>query len=364
MIPFLDLKALHEPYKQQLQSAFNDVLESGWFIEGSHCKRFEKNFASFCGTKYAVGVASGLDALTLILKAYTLLGRLKEGDEVIVPSNTYIASVLAITNNRLQPLFVEPDPQTYLLDPAKVTNAITNKTKAIMAVHLYGQTCEMDKLSQIAKEHNLLLIEDSAQAHGAMFQGKKAGNLGDASGFSFYPGKNLGALGDGGMVTTNDKTLADTIRTLKNYGSEKKYHNSLKGFNSRLDELQAALLDIKLQHLDTENEKRKKIADYYQENIRNRDIILPVIATDSVWHLFVIRTSQRNALQNYLQKQGVATMIHYPIPPHKQQAYKEYNHLSLPISEQLATEVLSLPIYPSLTNEEVSYIVKALNEFN
>lgn len=365
MIPFLDLKGLNAQYKAELIEACTRVIDSGWYIQGNECKEFDKEFASYCGAKYAIGVANGLDALILILRAYKELGFMKDGDEVIVPSNTYIASILAISQNNLVPVLVEPDINTYLLNPSKIEEKITSKTKAILPVHLYGQTCEMDKINEIAKKYNLKVIEDSAQSHGAYFQDKRSGNLGDASGFSFYPGKNLGALGDGGAVTTNDEELANTIKALGNYGSHKKYENLYKGVNSRLDEMQAAMLRVKLRYLDNELEKRRDIANYYLENIKNENIILPVVRAESnhVWHLFVIRTSKRDELQKYLLDNGVQTLIHYPIPPHNQNAYKEWNNESYPISEQIHTEVLSLPISGVQNLENTKNIVEKLNEF-
>ena len=365
MIPFLDLKGLNAQYKAELIEACTRVIDSGWYIQGNECKEFDKEFASYCGAKYAIGVANGLDALILILRAYKELGFMKDGDEVIVPSNTYIASILAISQNNLVPVLVEPDINTYLLNPSKIEEKITSKTKAILPVHLYGQTCEMDKINEIAKKYNLKVIEDSAQSHGAYFQDKRSGNLGDASGFSFYPGKNLGALGDGGAVTTNDEELANTIKALGNYGSHKKYENLYKGINSRLDEMQAAMLRVKLRYLDNELEKRRDIANYYLENIKNENIILPVVRAESnhVWHLFVIRTSKRDELQKYLLDNGVQTLIHYPIPPHNQNAYKEWNNESYPISEQIHTEVLSLPISGVQNLENTKNIVEKLNEF-
>ena len=363
MIPFLDLKAVNAQYKKEMLEACEKVIESGWYIQGTECKEFEKEFASYCGTKYAVGVANGLDALILILRAYKEMGIINDGDEVIVPSNTYIASILAISENNLVPVLVEPQIDTYLIDPSKIEEKITSKTKAIMPVHLYGQTCEMDKINTIAKKYNLKVIEDSAQTHGAYYKDKRSGNLGDASGFSFYPGKNLGALGDGGAVTTNDKALADTIKALSNYGSHKKYENLYKGINSRLDEMQAAFLRVKLKYLDNEIKKRKETASYYFKNIKNFDIILPNIRTDSVWHLFVIRTTKREELQKYLLNNGIQTFIHYPIPPHKQEAYTEWNNDSYPISEQIHDEVLSLPISGIQSLEDTKKIVKVINEY-
>ncbi|MFV0563957.1 DegT/DnrJ/EryC1/StrS family aminotransferase [Malaciobacter mytili] len=366
MIPFLDLKGLNSQYKEELIEACIKVIDSGWYIQGNECKEFETEFAKYCGTKYAIGVANGLDALILILRAYKQLGIINDGDEVIVPSNTYIASILAISQNNLVPVLVEPDINTYLIDPLKIEEKVTSKTKAILPVHLYGQTCEMDKINKIAKKYNLKVIEDSAQSHGAYFGDKRSGNLGDASGFSFYPGKNLGALGDGGAVTTNDEKLANAIKALGNYGSHKKYENLYKGVNSRLDEIQASMLRVKLKYLDNEIEKRREIANYYLQNIENSNLILPTVrAKDNhVWHLFVIRVSKRDELQNYLAENDIQTLIHYPIPPHKQEAYKEWNTKSYEISEQIHNEVLSLPISGVQSFENTQKIVQVLNDFN
>ncbi|MFP6842487.1 MAG: DegT/DnrJ/EryC1/StrS family aminotransferase [Acinetobacter sp.] len=370
MISFLDLKAINLNYRKELIEACTQVIDSGWYIGGKELEKFENNFAKYCGTRYAVGVANGLDALILTLRAWKELGKLKDGDEVIVPSNTYIASILAITENNLTPVLVEPDISTYNIDLSKITQAITEKTRVILAVHLYGQLADMPKIMQIAKQHNLLVLEDSAQSHGAQLQGKKAGNWGDASGFSFYPGKNLGALGDAGIVTTNDETLAQTIRALGNYGSFHKYENHYKGLNSRLDEIQAAMLSVKLTYLDTEIEYRRKIAQLYLEGIQNPLIELPVIQENvnqylsHVWHLFVIRTKHREALQKTLSAYNIQTLIHYPISPHKQQAYQEWNHLSYPISETIHAEVLSLPIDPTLSIDQINFIIQVLNGFN
>lgn len=365
MIPFLDLKGINTQYRAELIEACTRVIDSGWYVQGNEHKEFEKEFAQYCGTKHAIGVANGLDALILILRAYKELGIMKDGDEVIVPSNTYIASILAISQNNLIPVLVEPDITTYLLDWTRIEEKITSKTKAIMPVHLYGQACQMDKINEIAKKYTLKVIEDSAQAHGAYFENKRSGNLGDASGFSFYPGKNLGALGDGGAVTTNDDTLAQAIRALGNYGSHKKYENLYKGINSRLDEMQAAMLRVKLRYLDNESAKRREIANYYLENIKNENIILPTIREEDhhVWHLFVIRTKQRDELQKYLLDNGIQTLIHYPIPPHKQKAYAEWSAQNYPISEQIHDEVLSLPISGVQSMESTRMIVKHLNDY-
>jgi dTDP-4-amino-4,6-dideoxygalactose transaminase len=365
MIPFLDLKSINTEYRAELIEACTKVIDSGWYIQGNECKEFDKEFAEYCGTKYAIGVANGLDALILILRAYKELGFMNDGDEVIVPSNTYIASILAISQNNLVPVLVEPDINTYLIDPSKIEEKITSKTKAILPVHLYGQTCEMDKINEIAKKYNLKVIEDSAQSHGAYFGDKRSGNLGDASGFSFYPGKNLGALGDGGAVTTNDEELANAIKALGNYGSHKKYENLYKGLNSRLDEMQAAMLRVKLRYLDEESKKRREIANYYLENIKNENIILPIVRANNnhVWHLFVIRTKKRDGLQKYLLDNGIQTLIHYPIPPHKQNAYVEWNNDNYSISEKIHDEVLSLPISGLQSLEDTKKIVKVLNQF-
>ena len=369
MISFLDLKNINQQYRQQLIEACTRVIDSGWYIGGTELEQFEQNFAKYCGTQYAIGVANGLDALILTLRAWKELGKLQDGDEVIVPSNTYIASILAISANQLKPVLVEPNPNTFNLDPAKIEAALTEKTKVILPVHLYGQLADMPKIMQIAKQLNLLVLEDSAQSHGAQIQGKKAGNWGDASGFSFYPGKNLGALGDAGAVTTNDAELATMLKALRNYGSHEKYKNLVPGVNSRLDEIQAAMLDVKLKYLDRETQHRRIIANLYLDGIKNPLIQLPLgdVNAESymqhVWHLFVIRTNQRDALQKYLLDHGVQTLIHYPIPPHKQQAYKEWNSLSYPISEQIHREVLSLPMGPTLSIVDAKRVVTLCNQF-
>jgi len=364
MIPFLDLKASNAQYRNELVDACTRVIDSGWYIGGSELEQFEQQFANYCGTKYAIGVANGLDALILTLRAWKELGKLKDGDEVIVPSNTYIASILAISANNLAPILVEPCVDSFNIDPKKIEAAITSRTKAILPVHLYGQLADMPAIMDIAKRHELLVLEDSAQAHGASLNGKRAGSWGDASGFSFYPGKNLGALGDGGAITTSDHDLAGTIRALGNYGSYKKYENIYKGVNSRLDEIQAAMLRVKLSHLDTEIAKRRTVATAYIEGINNKDIVLPSQSENShVWHLFVIRSKERKALQSYLESQGIQTLIHYPIPPHQQQAYEEWSHLSYPISEQIHDQVVSLPIGPTITKQQVDKVINAINLF-
>lgn len=365
MIPFLDLKSINAQYKAELVEACTRVIDSGWYIQGNECKEFEKEFAHYCGTKHAIGVANGLDALILILRAYKEMGAMRDGDEIIVPSNTYIASILAISQNNLVPILVEPDINTYLIDTTKIEEKITSKTKAILPVHLYGQTCGMDAINAIAQKYNLKVIEDSAQSHGAYFGEKRSGNLGDASGFSFYPGKNLGALGDGGAVTTNDDELAQTIRALGNYGSHKKYKNLYQGINSRLDEMQAAMLRVKLRYLDDETDKRREIAHYYLKNIKNDKFILPAVSAEDnhVWHLFVIRTQNRNELQKYLLDNAIQTLIHYPLPPHKQQAYQAWNEQHYPISEKIHDEVLSLPISSIQGLNDTTKIIRILNEF-
>ncbi|TXD98094.1 DegT/DnrJ/EryC1/StrS family aminotransferase [Psychrobacter frigidicola] len=364
MIPFLDLKAINAQYRDELIAACTNVIDSGWYVQGTEVRAFEQEFAAYCGTKHAIGVANGLDALMLTLRAWKELGKLKEGDEVIVPANTYIASILAITENRLVPVLVEPDMATYNLCPKNTEAAITKKTRAILPVHLYGQLANMPAIMDIAKRHNLLVLEDSAQAHGANIDGKKAGNWGHASGFSFYPGKNLGALGDAGAVTTNDDELAQTLRALGNYGSHKKYENLYQGVNSRLDEIQAAMLRVKLRYLDAEIVARRAVATAYISGINNPAIVLPTSCDEAhVWHVFVIRCDQRDALQRYLADNGVQTLIHYPLPPHKQQAYKEWNELSYPVSEIIHQQVLSLPIGPTLPLDDVQNIIQLCNEF-
>ncbi|MEG2359577.1 DegT/DnrJ/EryC1/StrS family aminotransferase [Acinetobacter sp.] len=369
MIPFLDLQSINKQYRTELIKVCTRVIDSGWYIGGKELDRFEQNFANYCGTRFAIGVANGLDALILTLRAWKELGKLKDGDEIIVPSNTYIASILAITANNLIPVLVEPDIQTYNIDPVKIEKAITAKTKVILPVHLYGQLAAMPKIMDIANRHNLLVLEDSAQAHSAEIHGKKAGNWGNASGFSFYPGKNLGALGDAGAVTTNDEELANMLKALRNYGSHEKYKNLVPGVNSRLDEIQAAMLDIKLKYLDSEIAQRRKIANLYLTQITNPEIILPLSDIDAsqykqhVWHLFVIRSKNREALQKYLADHGVQTLIHYPIPPHRQQAYKEWNNLSYSISEQIHEEVISLPLGPTMSLDEAQAVIELCNSF-
>jgi len=365
MIKFLDLYNINQQYKSELKEAFERVLDSGWYILGEEVKQFEANYAAYCGTKHAIGVANGLDALILIIRAYKELGLFEEGDEIIVPSNTYIASILAVSANNLVPVLVEPDLDSYNINPDLIEAKITAKTKAILPVHLYGQLCDMPNINKIAKKHNLKVIEDCAQSQGAAMNGIKAGNFGDSAGHSFYPGKNLGALGDGGAVTTNDDELASAVRAIANYGSDIKYKNKYKGVNSRLDELQAALLGVKLKTLDTDTEIKRKIANRYLSEIRNDKIKLPAVPEKSahVWHLFVIRTNDRDHLQQYLTNNHIQTVIHYPIPPHKQEAYKEWNGLSYPISEQIHAGVLSLPLSPVIPAEQVDKVIEVLNNY-
>ncbi len=361
MIPFLDVKAINSRFKDELELAMRQVLESGRYILGEKSRAFEKAFAEYCGIEHCIGCGNGLDALRLSIRA---LG-LGENDEIIVPANTYIASILAISDNGCKPIFVEPSLQTYNIDVERIESAITPRTKAILVVHLYGQVVEMQKVWELAQKYNLAIIEDCAQAHGAMYQGKRVGTLGDVAGFSFFPGKNLGALGDGGAVTTKHKDVAEKVRALGNYGSHKKYVNLYKGLNSRLDELQAAFLEIKLKHLDSDNESRRAVAKFYRENITNNKIILPECVSEEghAWHLFVVRCEERERFQAYLKDNGIETIIHYPIPPHKQEAYKEYNHLSLPITEKIHREVLSLPISPVMSKEQAEEVVRVVNNF-
>ena len=394
MIKFLDLQQITRKYEIEIKKAVNRVIDSGWYVLGKELETFEKEFANYCGVKYCIGVGNGLDALRLIFQAYIEQEIMNETDEIIVPANTYIASILAVSENRLKPILVEPDINTYNIDADKIGEKITSKTKAILMVHLYGQNAYNEKIQKIAVKYNLKLIEDCAQAHGAMYsprgianrnnkiiknknnisrgKNKRVGSLGDAAGFSFYPGKNLGALGDGGVVTTNDEGLANIIRTLGNYGSNKKYENKYKGINSRLDEIQAAMLSVKLKYLDENNQKRREIANYYLKNIKNPKIILPTINNQQstivnckshVWHLFVIRTIERDKLQKYLLDNKIQTMIHYPVPPHKQLAYKEWNNLTYPITEEIHREVLSIPLNPFLSDDQIEQVVFTINKF-
>jgi len=365
MIPFLDLKCINAQYNEKLKDACARVIDSGWYLLGNETRLFEEEFAKFCGVKHCIGVANGLDALTLTIRAWKELGKLKDGDEVIVQANTYIASILAITENNLIPKLVEPDPDTYNLCEENILSAITSKTKVILPVHLYGQIANMAEIEKISEEFNLLVLEDCAQAHGSEIDGKKAGNWGDAGCFSFYPGKNLGALGDGGAITTNCDELASMVRALGNYGSRIKYENEVKGVNSRLDEIQAAMLRVKLSFINTEIRTRQNIAQKYLDGIKNEAIKLPSCnrRESHVWHLFVLRCESRYDFQKHLKTEGVQSLIHYPIPPHKQGAYSEYNNYSLPITETIHEQVISLPIGPTLSECEISKIIKAVNNY-
>ena len=364
-IPFLDLKAVNQQYATELKAVAARVIDSGWYVLGKEVAAFEEEFAAYCETQFAIGVANGLDALILILRAYIELGVLSKGDEIIVPANTYIATILAISANDLVPVLVEPDQATFNLDTKLIEQHITDKTKAILTVHLYGQVTGMDEINAIAKKHKLKVIEDCAQAHGALYKGKKVGSLGDAAGFSFYPGKNLGALGDGGAVTTNDAQLAECIQALRNYGSLEKYKNIYKGVNSRLDEMQAAFLRVKLKYLDQEIAARRHIANTYLSKINAAFIQLPQVYDQSahVWHLFVIKTSQRNELHDFLLSHQVQTLIHYPIPAHQQDAYKEWASMKFPISEQLHNVVLSLPISSIIPDQGIDQVIDAINRY-
>ena len=363
-IPFLDPKATQQELSAELEQSFDRVINSGWYILGNEVKQFEQAFADYCEATHCIGVGNGLDALHLILRAYGI----GEGDEVIVPSNTYIATWLAASYAGATPVPVEPDERTYNIDPTRIEAAITPRTKAIIAVHLYGQPADMDAINAIAQQHNLKVIEDAAQAHGARYKGRRVGTLGDAAGFSFYPAKNLGAIGDGGAVTTNDPGLADKVRVLCNYGSRTKYHNEVKGFNSRLDELQAAFLREKLKKLDEWNERRKAIAIEYLSGLSSSNIVLPYVPVwaDPVWHLFVVRHQQRDLLQKNLEGAGIGTVIHYPIPPHLQGAYAElgYSTGAFPIAERIHCEVLSLPMGPHLDKQQLKSVINAVKETN
>lgn len=386
MVKFLDLKAINDSFEPELSDAIKRVLDSGWYLLGSEVAEFEKGFAEYIGTKHCIGVANGLDALRLILKACIETGKMKAGDEIIVPANTFIASILAITDNQLVPVLTEPDPNTFNLNPSLIEEKITERTRGIMLVHLYGKNAMHPEISRLVKKYNLTLIEDNAQATGAYYEEhlphdlkdsedkaniKRTGSLGFAAGHSFYPGKNLGCLGDGGAITTNDDELAEVVRALANYGSSKKYICDFKGLNSRLDEIQAAVLRTKLPRLDSDNQRRREIAQHYLNEIRNPEIILPGYGNSStaiadkshVWHLFVIRTKKRDKLQEYLTQNNIQTLIHYPVPPHKQIAYKEWNSIRLPVTEQIHNQVLSLPMSPVMTDSEVEKVITALNSF-
>lgn len=365
-VPFLSLKDITAKNADEIHAAVKRVVDSGWYLQGEENAKFEKNYAEFIGNKYCVGVANGLDALIWIFRAYIELGIMKAGDEVIVPANTYIASILAITENGLVPVLVEPDINTYQIDDSKIEAAITNKTKAIFIVHLYGKCAYTDKIGMLCRKYNLKLVEDNAQAHGCLFNGKKTGSLGDAAGHSFYPGKNLGAFGDAGAVTTDDEQLAVTIRSLANYGSTRKYVFKYTGRNSRLDEIQAAVLDVKLKHLVEDNNHRLQVAEKYLKGIKNPLIKLPMksVNGNNVFHIFPVMVNRRDEFQKYLLDNGIHTVIHYPIPPHKQEAYKEWNDRTYPITEQIHNQELSLPMSPTLTDEQVDYVISVINKFN
>lgn len=359
MIKFLDLEKVNNRFRGEIDFRIKNILDKGWYLQGEENEKFAQNFASYCGAKFALGVANGLDALRLIIKAYGF----GAGDEIIVPANTYIATILAISDNGCTPVLVEPDINTYNINPDLIEEKITPKTKAIMVVHLYGQAVQMQKIWDLAKKYNLKVFEDSAQAHGAIYQGRRTGNLSDAAAFSFYPGKNLGCMGDGGAVTTNDEEIYNKIKALSNYGSDRKYHHIYKGLNSRLDEIQAAVLDVKLPHLDDDNIRRREIAKYYRENIKNPKIGLPKTYDEQahVWHVFAVRTQNRDEFQQYLTDNGIQTIIHYPTPPHKQVAYAEWNGLSLPITEEIHKTIISIPMSPVMTDDDVQKVVEVVN---
>jgi len=365
MIKFLDLQKINQKYSEEIHSAVSRVIDSGWYLQGAENEIFEANYSKYIGTKHTIGCANGLDALIWIFRAYIELGIMQPGDEIIVPANTYIASILAITENNLKPILIEPDIDTLQIDESKIETAITSKTKAILIVHLYGQCAYTDKIGNLCKKYDLKLIEDNAQAHGCLFNGRKTGSLGDAAGHSFYPGKNLGALGDGGATTTNDDELAETIRTLANYGSSKKYVFKYTGRNSRLDEIQAAVLNVKLKYLDEDVTLRKDVAKLYIENIKNNKIKLPIISDwdANVFHLFPILCKERDKLQQYLTENGIQTLIHYPIPPHKQECYCDWDNMSLPITERIHNEELSLPISQVMTDAEVMKVIEIINKW-
>jgi len=402
VIDFLDLNAIHEPYADKLHEAVHRVVDSGWYLFGEEVDAFEEKFSGYVGVEHTVGVGSGLAALRIILRAYKEMGEMSDGDEVIVPANTYIASILGVTDNDLTPVLVEPDPRSYNIDPARIENHITERTEAIMIVHLYGQNAYTEEIGRLCDEYDLKLIEDAAQAHGAYYRNQRVGSLGDAAGFSFYPGKNLGALGDTGAICTDDAELAECCRTLANYGSQEKYKNKYQGYNSRLDEIHAAVLRVKLEYLDQQNQRRREIAQYYLENLDHPDLTLPTVynfgpgasvdtssdnrqstgdrqdpervpiepseipvteVNSHVWHLFVVRHPERGALREYLDDEGIGTIIHYPIPPHEQEAYSDWNDQSLPVTEEIHEEVLSLPMGPHLTEAEVTNVVHAVNRY-
>lgn len=364
MIAYQDLKRITSQHLEELQEVVREVVSSGRYLQGPAVERFEAHYADYIGTRHCISCGNGLDALTLILRAYKEAGVLREGDEIIVPANTYIASILAITENLLKPILVEPDPQTYEIDDEKIEESITERTRAVMIVHLYGRNSFTPKIAEICQRHHLKLIEDNAQAHGCEFEGRKTGSLGDAAAHSFYPGKNLGAMGDAGAITTNDDELATAVRTLGNYGSHKKYVFPHKGKNSRMDEMQAAVLDVKLKYLDQDNRARRKIAEFYLENIANPAVHKPLPGgKNNVWHIFPLLCEHRDRLQEHLEQQGIGTMIHYPIPPHRQACYQELGMLRLPITEKIHREEISIPVYPCLDKREYAHIAEKINEF-
>ncbi len=372
MIKFLDLKKINDSYEPELSTAIRRVTDSGWYLLGDETKKFEEEYGRFIGTKHCICVANGLDALRIILKAYLEMGQIRDGDEVLVPSNTYIASILAITDNRLRPVLVDPSIDTFNVDPAGLEKRITSRTRALMVVHLYGQNSISEEIETIVRKHNLILIEDNAQAHGCFYGKQRTGSVGNAAGHSFYPGKNLGALGDAGAVTTDDEELADVVRTIANYGSRIKYQNVYRGLNSRIDELQAAILRVKLARLDADNRRRREIAGIYHRLINNPEIILPQTKSrplsindlSHVWHLYVIRSLRREPLQAYLSENYIQTLIHYPIAPHRQEAYKELECINMPIAEMLQDQVLSLPISQVMTNAEAEQVAEVINSFH
>lgn len=361
MILFLNLQQINNRFRAEIDARIGAVLDRGWYLQGEENEKFCKHFAEYCGTKYALGVANGLEAISLIIRAYGF----GNGDEIIVPANTFIASILAISQNGCTPVLVDPDPTTYCIDPQRIEQVVTSRTRAILVVHLYGQATPMEKVWEVARRHSLKVIEDGAQAHGAMYRGKRVGNLGDSAAFSFYPGKNLGAMGDAGGITTNDAALYEKVKALANYGSDYKYHHIYKGTNSRLDELQAAVLDVRLKHLDADNARRREIARFYREHITNPLITLPEVYDESahVWHVFVVRCKQRDSLQQYLEQHGIETNIHYPTPPHKQGAYSEWAEKSYPITEEIHRTVISLPISPVMTQHEIEQVTDVINSY-
>ena len=365
MIKFLELKKITDKYSEEIHEAVSRVIDSGWYLQGKENEDFERSYSEYIGTRYAIGVANGLDALRLILSAYMEMGIMQEGDEIIVPANTFIASILAITDNNLTPVLIDPDLNTFQIDDSLIEQAINPKTKAIMIVHLYGQCAYTDKIHSLCEKYHLKLIEDNAQAHGCLYKGRKTGSLGDAAGHSFYPGKNLGALGDAGAVTTDNKELADIVRSLANYGFSKKYVSDYQGLNSRLDEIQAAILNVKLKYLDEDTKIRKQVARYYIENISNTQISTPKVKDwdAHVFHLFPVLCKKRDCLQKYLEEHGIQTVIHYPIPPHRQKCYAYLNTLQFPVTEQIHQQELSLPISSILTPEEIEHITETINTF-